>query len=734
MSFQRLKLALVVSAATIALVGCFYRKGPDELHYLGGDGPDYYKDVATSIEYPTTEEERPAQVTTTTEPHTIANRQKDQVWDLTLAQTLEMALANNKIIRVAGSFNTPGNGLMVNPNTQNSVYDSAIQESGVLFGGRGVEAALSDFDAQLAVTNTFGFNQNIVNSPVQNVGAGAGSVLEQHTDAFNATLSKTFANGGTLQFQNQWNYLDVNAPGLLFPSSYTGFAKVSYTQPLWAGSGTEFTRIAGVVNSAFSAVTGVSQGVAISRINEDMALADFELASLLLLRDTENTYWNLYLQYRLYHTAVVAHNSALRSWREAKAKLDIGGATGFTPVDEATARDQLYNTRATAEQTLTNLYTAETNLRRLVGLPVNDGRIIRPVDEPLTAKFSPDWYNSLTEGLTRRSELRKQKWAIKSLELQLRAAKSLVHPQLNFVSSYQVNAFGNDLISQQSQLAQPFSSAFASLAEAGQTGWTAGFQFSMPIGFRAAWSQVRQYEVRVAKAREGLAVQEMEIAQELAVAFQNVASNYQTAQSYFNRRMAAEREVTLYQYQYDVGTTTLAFVLQAQSSLASAEQNYYTSLANYAEAIMDLNFRKGTLLDYHNVTLAESDWTPEAYKDAVRNAWARSHAFRANFLCTEPEENQLPVGAESAGQPQQQQPVGAGGAVPPAPINNATSATPMPPASGAPNAGSGPPPAPPSTPAETPTFKPVGPATSTPPAAPMLPAPSAVIKPTSPMP
>jgi len=710
MRFQRLKQALIISAAVVVLAGCFYRKGPDELHYLGGDGPDYYKDVATSIEFPTTEEERPAQVTVTNQPHTIANRQKDQVWDLTLAQALEMALANNKIIRSAGAFTTPGNALMSSPNSVTSVYDPAITESGVLFGGRGVEAALSDFDAQLAVTNTAGFNQNIVNSPVQNVGAGAGSVLEQHTDTFNATLTKTFANGGQIQFQNQWNYLDVNAPGLLFPSSYSGFAKVSYTQPLWAGSGVEFTRVAGVVNSAFSAVTGVSQGVAIARINDDISLGAFELSALILLRDTENTYWNLYLQYRLYHTAVVAHNSALRSWREAKAKLDIGGATGFTPVDEATARDQLYNTRATAETNLNNLYNAETSLRRLLGLPVNDGRIIRPVDEPPIAKFVPDWYTSLAEALTRRPELRTQKWQIKSLELQLRAAKSLVHPQLNFVGSYQVNAFGNDLISQQSQVAQPFSSAFASLAEAEQTGWTAGFQFSMPIGFRAAWSQVRQYEVRIAKAREGLSVQEMEVAQELAVAFQNVAVNYQTAQSYFNRRVATERELALYEYQYEVGTTTLSFVLTAQSNLASAESSYYTSLVNYAEAIMDLNFRQGTLLDYHNVTLAESDWTPEAYKDAVRNAWARSHAIPAKFLCTEPEEQQLPPGVETLQPPSTQPATGAAPAAVPPPAAAPPAATP--------SAASPPPPAPPA-------------AMPAPSAAPLLPTPNAVMKPSN---
>jgi outer membrane protein TolC len=511
----------------------------------------------------------------------------------------------------------------------------------------------------------------------------------------------------------------------LFPTSYNGYVQAQYTQPLWAGSGTEFTRIATPYGSGLSGVSGVSQGVVIARINEDIALGSFELSALGLLRDTETAYWNLYLQYRLYHTAVVAHNSALRSWREAYAKLIAGGVTGFTPVDEATARDQLYNTRATAEQTLSNLYTNETDLRRLLGLPVNDGRIIRPVDEPLTAKFLPDWYNSLTEGLSRRVELRTQKWRIKSLELQLKAAKSLTNPTLNLTGAYRVNAFGNDLISQQSQITQPFSSAFASLAEDQQTGWNVGFTFFVPIGFRSAWAQVRNYEWNVAKARDGLAEQEMEVAQELAVSFQNLAAAYQTAQSYFNRRVATERELALYQYQYEAGTTTLQFVLQAQSSLASAEQSYYTSLTNYAIAIMDLNYRKGSLLDYRNVTLAESDWTPAAYRDAVRDAWARAHAIPANFLRTEPEESQVPYAVPGAGSP-----LGSNSVPAAAPASGQA----MPPAPGAPPVA--PPPAPaaaPAGPAGMPATAPTGAVPKTMPA-PTTPATGPALTPGAPAP
>jgi outer membrane protein TolC len=704
MKLHRGKLGVLIVAGLFALGGggCDCRKDVSELHFLTPDKGDYYKGLATSIDYPCIDTETPEEVTHSTEPHSLFGIRRDQVWDVSLAQTLQLALANNKVIRVASQFLAPGNGLLANPNNQVSIYDPALQETGVLFGNRGVEAALADFDAQWATSMLWGYNATIQNNAFSGSGVAPGALLTQQTGAFNSTLTKTFANGGQIQVQDVTNYLGTNAP-VLFPSTYTGFAQVQYTQPLWAGSGSQYTRTAGPIGTGFTGVTGVSQGVVVARINDDIALADFEISVLNLLRDTENAYWDLYLSFRLFHTAVVAHNSALRSWREANAKLEAGGMANFKPVDEATSRDQLYATRAAFEQALSDLYTNETRLRRLIGLPVNDGRMMRPSDEPLSARYIPEWYSSLTEALTRRVELRRQKWTIKSLQLQLQAARSLAHPQLNFVSNYRVNMFGDDLISGVTNPVAPGSSALASMGDSGQTGWNLGFNLSMPIGFRQALTQIRNYEIRVAKAREGLATQELEIAHELATTFQTVSAQYKTAQSHFNRRIAAERAVQLYQAELEVGTTTLLFVLQAQTELANAERDYYTSIVNYNKGILDLNYRKGTLLDYNSISLAESEWTPDAYRDAVRHAWARSHAFDNKTLGTQPAEFAIPSAA--TGGPAQGESVLP--ALPGPPISNAP---------GMPNAAS--PPMAPTNPATTsePAAMPGGMPTPAPPA------------------
>src|SRR5690606_29130540 len=97
----------------------------------------------------------------------------------------------------------------------------------------------------------------------------------------------------------------------LFQSAYTGATGLQFRQPLLAGSGVEFTRIAGPSNPNFGSITGVTQGVLIARINNDITVADFEISVRNLMKDVEDVYWNLYFAYRQFDAAVTARDSAL---------------------------------------------------------------------------------------------------------------------------------------------------------------------------------------------------------------------------------------------------------------------------------------------------------------------------------------------------------------------------------------------------------------------------------------
>ena len=640
--------ALMLGSAllTSALVGC---RAPREVYYLGETDLQHYKNKSMAVEYPNVDQPTPQEVTYSLKPRTIRDRNKDEVWNLSLTEAIHTAVNNNKLIRTRGNPS-------LNQNSP-SIYDPALRETGFLFGNRGVEAALADFDATVSSSLVFGHNAQFANNAFN-----PNFVNSSDTGNFQSQVGKKFANGGSFSVNHNWNYLDTNSTSALFPNSYAGLVQAQYVQPLWAGSGVEYTRIAGPAQPGLGSIVGVSQGVSIARINADISVADFEASVIVMLRDVEDIYWDLYLAYRQYDADLANRDSSLRTWREVKARMEAG-ATGGSAGNEAQARENYFETRARVETALATVYVVENQLRRILGLPVNDSRIIRPADDPMEAEFIVNWESSLLEALSRRVELRRQKWQIKSLELQRIAAENVTNPRLDLVSSYQVNGFGRTLASQQEAdgvTAAGYNSAYTTMTRGDLTGWNLGLQFSMPIGFRQARAQLHNTELQHVKARATLSAQELDISHELAESIQRIDAAYITAQTQLDRKIASARRVQTTQAEYEAGVkdATLDLVLRAQASNAVAEIAYFNALIAYNKAITDYHFRRGTLLEHDGIHLAEGEWTEAAQEEALRRAWARSfaapdgvgagHMFRATHgltpehLTTEPAEFSSP--------------------------------------------------------------------------------------------
>ena len=635
--FSRVSVVrLLAVPVLLALGGCL--SGPRELTYLNEADLAHYRDVATRIVDPNSDDDRAEtarRAEMAAEPRRLSQPGQQEIWDLSLQETMKLGLKNSEIIRESGTFLSPSNRLLNNPEFAASVFNPAIQETNVQFGQRGVEAASADFDTTFSSSMTWGGSNSI--QRINNLGLSAGDTLEEDTGRFRASLSKITGAGTQMSLSHNWDYSASNQQFQMFPSSFFGTAQsptlgLQMRHPLLAGAGTEYTQIAGPRLGRFGGATsivGVNQGVVISRINSDITLTDFEVAIRNLVKGIEDHYWDLHLAYRVYHTQKVALDSSEQTWRM------VQGDPRRPAAEKAQARDNYFEIKGQTESARADLYSAESRLRRLIGLPVNDGRIIRPSDEPITAQFTPDWKSSLVDALTRRVELRRQKWSIKSLQLQLTAAESLTKPQLDVVLGYNVNGFGDDLLGQTNR---PHRNAYRSLADGNFTGWEAGVQFNMPLGMRTAQAQVRNLELRLAKARKALDEQEVEISHELAAAIQALDRAWATAQIGFNRRKAATESVRAYQAEYENGRTSADLLLRAQVSLAQAEIAYFSSLVEYNKAISELQYRKGTSLQHNSVQLAEGPWNNQAaYRDALRRAEARSHASRSKLIHAEPE-------------------------------------------------------------------------------------------------
>jgi outer membrane protein TolC len=601
----------LATAMAVSASGC--RSKPEVAFDESAD----FQPFATQIEYPDAcvELASATQDSELVPPLTLREPRPEEIWDLPLETAVMMGLQNSRVMREIGAR------VLSAPVGIATVYDPALQQTDPLVGE---QAALSAFDANFATSLFLTQNDQSFNNPFfAGAGTTAGAAsLTTENNQFLAEINKTAATGTNYAIRNQTIRTSRNSQFELFPSFYDTVFEAEFRHPLLQGSGLQFNRIAGP-----NARPGQYNGILIARVRTDIALADFERSVRDLVEDIQQTYWQLYFAYRNLDARVAARDAVLEQWRVANLEMEV--QTG-SRLEEALSREQYYRFQAqvadalsgvgtdtSTSQTGFGVFALERRLRLLMGIEINDGRLIRPADEPSRAEIVFDWENAVDQAMFRRVELRRQQWTIKQRELEVLAARNFLYSRLDLLGLYRRRGFGDDLFGERDQ---ENGSAFRDLFDGQLEGWEVGLQFSTPIGNRIGHTAVRNAELALQRDRAVLQEQERYVLVELSEAFSELQRAYRQARNNFNRVVSARQRLELEQARYDVGQTQLQFVFDAQSQLADAEAEFYRSLVDYNLAIAKVHYSQGTLLDYAGVELSEGAWSNASYASAAKNA------------------------------------------------------------------------------------------------------------------
>ncbi|TWU41407.1 Outer membrane efflux protein [Novipirellula aureliae] len=596
---RRLLLSVLVAATSGCGIFDRIKPGPHDTV------ASYHDDYALRIEYPevktcSTAPSLAAQQTM--EPMTLEDPSKIPALELSLDEAIRLAVQQSPVLRSIGG------AIVTAPQTVSTIYDPALAHANPFSG---TEAALSAFDAQW----TQQLFWNTVDQP-QNANFGGGIVgaftprVSQQTQAtFNSSLSKQTAQGASFALRHVINYVDSNNPIRQFPSDYVGYLEAEWRQPLLQGSGTTFNRIAGPNSSI-----GQYNGVLIARVNEDVALADFESAVINLVADVELAYWELVVGYRILEANVKGRDAALQTFQYQQVRLEAGAGRSD---EEAQAQSQYYQFRAQVEQALggvTGLYAREQRLRYLIGLAATDGRLIKPTTEPTDVRVVFDWQSALGQALDRRVEVRRQRFNLQRREMELTAARLNRRPTLDFLGQYRWRGLGDDLLGDGDN--GQLDNLYDSITSGDYQEWQAGLEFAMPVGLRAASVAVAHARLNLQRERALLAETELKVSHDLSDAGRQIALTYQLVETNFDRYQADLRQVDVLRRRYKDGTDNINFLLQAQRQVVASESEFYRALSNYNIAIRDFHRQKGSLLAYNQVQLSEGQWAAGALRDA----------------------------------------------------------------------------------------------------------------------
>ncbi len=533
-------------------------------------------------------------------PPTLRDFEQLQPWDLTLEEAVHMTLNNAQVL------NRIGGVAVSSPQAVGTIYDPAIQATDPRTSS---EAALADFDGQYQSSILHGHDEQRFN----NVFFGGGvTTSNSYSGSYLSSLSKTAATGAQFTASTSINYSRNNSTFNLFPSAYTIDTLAQVRQPLLRNPGTAVNRIAGP-----NAVPGVYNGVVIARIREDISLTDFEGRVRDLVRDTVRNYWELYFAYQDLATKKEARDAAVEVWKNRKARLDSGIGR---PDDEAQARQQYFSFQNQVENALMGsatqpgVYGAERQLRRLMGLPTADGRLIRPITEPTVAEVLFDWSNAQGQALDQRVELRRQKWLVRERELELCAAKNLALWRVDLVGQYGNRGFGDRLWGKSSI---PLDGAIQELFGGELDNWQFGFEIQGPVGNRLGHLGVRSAQLNLCREKALLREQQRQILHDLGSAYAEVDRSFAAIKTVYNNRVAVKEELEPKRKRVIAGEDDVFFLLEAQQRAANIESAMHRAVVDYNLSLLNFAYAEGNLLQQFNVDLCEG-------RDAVNISTASS--------------------------------------------------------------------------------------------------------------
>lgn len=631
----------LVLTALLAVAGCRSQKGAN----FSSCGPEgCYDHVAADIEYPATSDCTDCTSNTAfagVKPWTISTVGEPEYWDLSLQEAIQLAMSNSEVLTELGG------AVVQSPGAVRTQYDAAITETDPR---QGVESALSVFDAEFA-SNVF-FDKN--DRQINNIFLGQGiRQFNQDLMNWNTEIRKRSVTGSEFSIRHHVDYDANNAPANAFPSAFNAWIEGEIRQPLLQGGGAMFNRIAGPTRTP-----GVYNGVLIARLNTDVQLTEFEISVRDFVSNLENAYWDLYFAYRDLDAKIAARDDGLETWRKVHALFE-SGSTGGEAYKEAQAREQFHRFQEEVQNALSGslldgtrtsngspggtfraaggVHVAERRLRLLMGLPPSDGRLLRPMEEPVVCRIEFDWDQVSHESTSRRAELRRQRWQIRRRELELIASKNHLLPRLDAVGRYRWRGFGDNLFGASNAtggLPAPITgaSAYDQLTSGNYQEWQLGVELSMPIGFRRAHTGVRNAELLLARERALLEDQQLEIVHQSAGAIAEVDRAFTVSQTAYRRLMAAQAQLKAMEALDEEGEEIpLVLLLDAQKRRAEAQSHYYHTLTAYAVAIKNVHYTKGTLLEFCGIYLAEGSWPSKAHCDAANLERRRGRPRPLNY-------------------------------------------------------------------------------------------------------
>ncbi len=450
-----------------------------------------------------------------------------------------------------------------------------------------------------AILRTFGvfdpflqasFNSTRQQTPANTVLSGA-ATLNQLNQPFALTVNQTLETGTQYTVGYQNTKLSSNSSYAIYNPSHSSNLTFGFAQPLIRGRGAYITRLP----------------ITIARSNLRASQYSLEDQIIQLVTSAELAYWavveareNVRVQEKSLELADVA-------LKRSKRELELGAISSleiFQP-EANYANAQIFLTQARY-----SLQQAENSLRRQMGADLdpqvrNLALVLTESPAPPVTAPNYDKEKLVEQALARRPDLRAQGEAMVGDDLSIRLADNSMRPDLSVTGQYGAFGQGGTYFPGNGLTPVPggFGDAFSQLFGFGFPTYGFGLRLRLPIKDRTSAANLA--DAVLTKRLDAL--RQKSIMQNVRLQVLQAISQVENSQASVDltkiARDLAQKRVDAEQKRYELGTTTIFFVLAAETDLTTAESNLVRESINYKRNLLQLSQRSGDLLDERGIKI-----------------------------------------------------------------------------------------------------------------------------------
>ncbi|GFO60057.1 hypothetical protein GMST_23820 [Geomonas silvestris] len=416
-------------------------------------------------------------------------------------------------------------------------------------------------------------------NPVLNA-SGNGGVTAVPGDPFFSTrfatttlgLTQNLPLGGSIALSTQTGFFSFN-PGTSV-QDWQSTAGLTYTQPLLRSFGLENTR----------------QNITISEYALQESLERFRSSTTETVANVITSYNHLYVLRRILETRMA-------SLKSAQLLLDaVGKKTQQAPVqgmDVANAEFATAQRRKDVVEASRNVRDQEVSLRYLIGLESKTEII--PIDPPATEEPPLTEEQAVLAALAIRPDLKQMQIGLKSSQLQERIARHQSLPDLSLNATGGFTGNGTSM-----------SSSYNNLWNSPGNYWTAGLQFSVPLGNTALRNEYLKSKIKTEQLEDQIKALQWKIRIDVESDFRALISARLQLQLADKSRGLSEQRLDAYRKNNAVGTASVQDVINAENDKNVADNAHLEALENFAGAVIKLWRDTGQLLDRNRVNVDAS--------------------------------------------------------------------------------------------------------------------------------